>query len=236
MEEFGFFGFYDSHLVRETEGELIVQGAFVKAMMVRELEKRAFDVDGLQSVPSQSKPAAYNPIPPKLDLSSTSVLPPRPEAKRVEIRPNTTLLDIGQDIKHAVFEAQKTTLAGYRILDLNGIVIAGRTETGQSLSHVPEVKKALSGHYASVIRQRVSDNPSPPIYSISRGTGIRVFVAMPIDFKGKIVGAVYLSRTPSHFLREMYGQRWKIESGRPLHAGCYPVDRFFVHTNRQGSG
>ena len=50
----------------------------------------------------------------------------------------------------------------------------------------------------------------PPIYTISRGTGIRVFVTMPVVYNGRVAGVVYLSRTPSHFLRELYSQKWKI--------------------------
>ena len=68
----------------------------------------------------------------------------------------------------------------------------------------------MAGNYASAIRERISKNPKPPIYSISRGTAIRVFVAMPVEYRGKVAGVVYMSRTPSHFLRELYDQRGKL--------------------------
>ncbi|MEM9277951.1 MAG: ATP-binding protein [Pseudomonadota bacterium] len=204
------FRFYDRHLVRQTESELIVQGAFLKAIVVRELSEQNFDPARLSVNAVARKDPTFNIILPQLDLSSSPILPRRADAKWNEIRPTPIFSTLGNDIQETILAAQKTTLAGYRILDPNGIVIMGRSETGQSLAHVPEIKQALAGQYSSVIRKRVSDNPTPSIYSISRGTGIRVFVAMPIEYQGKIAGVVYLSRTPSHFLRELYGQRWNV--------------------------
>ncbi|MEM7216018.1 MAG: ATP-binding protein [Pseudomonadota bacterium] len=204
------FRFYDSQLVRETERELIVQGAFVNALVVRELGLNLYDPTSLTVDASDKENGVFDLVLPQLDLSSSPILPPRPDALEPEVRPIQLFVNLGQNIRQVIFDAQKTTLAGFRVLDPNGVVIAGRTETGQSLAHVPEVAMALNGNYASAIRERISDEPSPPIYSVSRGTDIRVFVAMPIEYEGKIAGVVYLSRTPSHFLRELYGQRWKI--------------------------
>jgi signal transduction histidine kinase len=89
-------------------------------------------------------------------------------------------------------------------------VIAGREEMGLSLAHIPEVKQALSGHYASVIRQRLSDQPPPPLYSISRGTLIRVFVAFPIIENQHLQGVLYLSRTPENILKHLYAVKEKV--------------------------
>ncbi|MEM9332350.1 MAG: ATP-binding protein [Pseudomonadota bacterium] len=204
------FRFYDSHLVRETESELIAQGAFVKAIVVRGLEDVDFDPDALPFSLPQSGDETFQLTLPKLDLSSASILPRRADAEFTDQRPSSMFLELGTEVQKIIEIAQETTLAGFRIVDYEGIVIAGRSETGLSLAHIPEIQSALKGAYTSVVRTRVSSSPTPPIYSISRGTGIRVFVAMPIDYQGKIAGVVYLSRTPSHFLRELYGQRWKL--------------------------
>ncbi|MCB1639277.1 MAG: HAMP domain-containing histidine kinase, partial [Thiothrix sp.] len=96
------------------------------------------------------------------------------------------------------------TLAGMRILDSHGIVVAGREEIGMSLAHITEVRTALGGHYASVIRQRISDEPPPPLYSISRGTNIRVFTAFPVMEHNRLQGVIYLSRTPKNILKHLY--------------------------------
>ncbi|TIM63389.1 MAG: HAMP domain-containing protein, partial [Mesorhizobium sp.] len=95
-------------------------------------------------------------------------------------------------------------------LDPKGVVIAGREEIGLSLGAVGEVRAALAGRYASALRQRISDEPPPSLYSVSRGTRVRVFVAMPVAVDGKVAGVVYLSRTPNNIVKHLYGERGKV--------------------------
>lgn len=208
------FRFYDSQLVRETEQELIVQAAFIEAIIVEHLEKSPPKTSerGFRILKSDFKRKSSNSkyLEAQLDLTTDDVLSPREDPIPTNKILDFHYLKIGKLLDPILERAQRTTLAGFRVLDHNGTIIAGRSHVGQSLSHVYEVKKALSGNYASVIRQRISSNPKPPIYTISRGTGIRVFVTMPVIFQDHVAGVVYLSRTPSHFLRELYDQKWKI--------------------------
>ena len=208
------FRFYDSQLVRETEQELIVQGAFIEALMVEQLEKSLLSPSqrGVRILKNDFKKETSHSkyLEAQLDLTTDAVLPPRQDPRAANSLPDLRYLEIGKLLDPVLERAQKTTLAGFRVLDYNGTIIAGRSHIGQSLAHVYEVKKALNGNYASVIRQRISKNPKPPIYTISRGTGIRVFVTMPVIYENHVAGVVYLSRTPSHFLRELYDQKWKI--------------------------
>ena len=208
------FRFYDSQLVRETEQELIVQAAFIEAFVINKLEKKPppnFILGTkIKKTVLKNKGQTGQFLEAKLDLATYDVLPPRADPSPTLKIPDPIFLNIGKALDPVLERSQKITLAGFRILDPNGIIIAGRSHFGQSLAHVPEVQVALSGKYESVIRQRISSNPNPPIYTISRGTGIRVFVAMPIVYQGHVAGVAYLSRTPSHFLRELYGQKWKI--------------------------
>ncbi|MDD1617149.1 MAG: two-component sensor histidine kinase, partial [Methylococcaceae bacterium NSP1-2] len=66
------------------------------------------------------------------------------------------------------------------------------------------------GHYASIIRQRISDEPPPPLYSLSRGTHIRVFVTFPIVEKQHLQGVLYLSRTPNNIIKHLFEVQNKI--------------------------
>jgi signal transduction histidine kinase len=95
-------------------------------------------------------------------------------------------------------------------LDINGTVIAGREEVGLSLAHIPEVQQALQGYYASIIRQRISDEPPPPLYSLSRGTHIRVFVAFPVMENQHLQGVLYLSRTPNNIIKHLFEVKNKL--------------------------
>ena len=65
------------------------------------------------------------------------------------------------------------TLAGFRLLDPDGVVIAGRDEVGLSLAHLDEVREALQGRFKGVLRVRISKHDQPSLYSMSRGTGMR---------------------------------------------------------------
>lgn len=69
---------------------------------------------------------------------------------------------------------------------------------------------ALAGQYASVLRERVSDDAQPPAASLSRGVGIRIFTAFPIVDQGQVYGVVYLSRTPQNILKHLYGIKEKV--------------------------
>ncbi|TJV23115.1 MAG: two-component sensor histidine kinase, partial [Mesorhizobium sp.] len=145
---------------------------------------------------SDNPDSPYRPIEPSLDLASDRVLATRPAATVATVDPAFTA--IGARLSGILAETQKTTLAGFRLLDPKGVVIAGREEIGLSLGAVGEVRAALAGRYASALRQRVPNQPSPSLYSVSRGTRVRVFVAMPVAVDGKVAGVVYLSRTPNN--------------------------------------
>ena len=57
---------------------------------------------------------------------------------------------------------------------------------------------------------RISKHDQPSLYSISRGTGMRVFTAMPVIVRDQVAGVVYASRTPSNVFKYLYEQRGKV--------------------------
>jgi len=92
------------------------------------------------------------------------------------------------------------TLAGFRLLDPNGVVIAGREEIGLSLAHLNEVAQALHGRFSAALRARISKHDQPPLYSLSRGTGVRVFIAMPVIVPRPGPGVIYALAHPEQCL------------------------------------
>ena len=148
-------------------------------------------------------PQDYQPVTPTVDLIAPIALP-RPEARPSIHATDTLAQNVGLRMKRIMQDMQQTTLSGVRLLDMNGTVIAGREEVGLSLAHITEVKQALQGQYASTLRQRISDEPPPPLYSISRGTNIRVFAAFPVIETGRLQGVIYLSRTPTNIIKHLY--------------------------------
>lgn len=221
-----FFRVYENTLIRQTEAELIAQGAALTAFFAAEVQKSAippakFGVEMSYAKTSESSKSAYGaprrlylaygrytPIEPNLDLAVDPILEPRPDPMPAAI--DADFAALGARLTPVLEETQKITLAGFKLLDPRGVAIAGTQEVGLSLAHVPEVSQALQGQYASVLRQRISDQPPPSLYSLSRGAKVRVFVAMPVVVDGRVAGAVYLSRTPNNIVKHLYGERGKL--------------------------
>lgn len=213
-----FFRIYENELVRQTELELIAQGATLAAsyrQIMRLTNPKSVDYGYVLGysplIPGQRRSYMrdetldpyYTPITPELDLVKP-VYAPRPNAIPTPQVADKFAQQAGALLTPVILNTQQVMLAGVRILDMKGLVVAGKEELGMSLAHVPEVKQALKGYYSSVIRQRISDEPPPPLYSLSRGTHIRVFAAFPIIEGNRLQGVVYISRTPKNILKHLY--------------------------------
>jgi signal transduction histidine kinase len=212
-----FFRIYENQLVRETEAELIAQAAVLAALLDRAVAASAAELGDHGAPVAPRSPITRDarglaapdmPVEPLIDLATHATRPRRPNGLAIAAEPAApAMLRIGAEIAGLFQEAQKTTLAGLRVLDHRGIVIGGRDEIGLSLAHVEEVAEAMQGRYASALRQRLPDSPAPPLASLSRGTGVRIFAAFPAVRGDRLLGIVYLSRTPNNILRHMYATR-----------------------------
>ncbi|MEE3624687.1 ATP-binding protein [Nitrospirillum sp. BR 11752] len=210
-----FFRLYENQLVRQTEAELIAQASVLAATYADAVE-RLEPPPALSPAVMTSQPAddRFHPIEPALDLTGDDVLGPRPPAQPATTAVDPALQAIGTQVYAIARRAQDQMLAGVRVLDFNGVILAGAEEVGQSLAGVPEVADALAGHYHASLRIRRSQHEPPPLYSISRGTGVRVFVALPIiahtQDGDRVAGVIYASRTPNNIFRHLYGERRKV--------------------------
>jgi len=111
-------------------------------------------------------------------------------------------------IKPLLMAAGKVTLAGIRVTDHQGIVVGStREELGLSILAREEVSRALNGEIVSIMRERILDQPTPPLESVSRRGRVRVFVALPVLFNDRVIGAVVLSRTALDVLKGLYLNR-----------------------------
>src|SRR3954447_12948100 len=209
-----FFRLYDNQLIHQTQAELIAQSRVLAAVYAREAEARLGNGIALGAeIPPEARPDRddqLTPIRPALDLAAGGdLLRRRPNALPANAPVSPAYVEIGARLMPIILETQKVTLAGFRILDSRGVVIAGRDEVGQSLAHIEEVATALRGQYRAVLRIRKPDKPPPPIYSISRGVGVHVFSAMPVIVNNRVAGVIYTSRTPSNIFDHLYRERGK---------------------------
>lgn len=209
-----FFRLFENHLIRNTETELIAQSSAIAAAMGIWLQTEVDEglpLGAEAAVPDSTSRSGslWSPTMARLSLDDAAILPPRPDALSATGDPDPAYRAAGDFLTPIILQTQQATLAGFRVLDFNGTVIAGRGETGQSLAHVPEVATALRGVYDSALRRREVDSPKP-LYSISRGTRVRIFAAMPVIVGDRVAGVVYASRTPSNIVKEMYYLRGKL--------------------------
>jgi signal transduction histidine kinase len=205
-----FFRFYENELVRKTELELIAQSAVLSSIYRDFIHQNTSEQPAPPGASRYQAFEYYTPVKPQLDLANQPVLPRRPEPLANKAVIDTIDWNAGERMTNILRNTKQITLAAIRILDRKGTVVAGTNEKEMSLAHIPEIKKALKGEYTAVIRERISDEPPPSIASLSRGTGIRIFTAFPINNNGKIYGVVYLSRTPQNILKHMYEIRHKV--------------------------
>ncbi|PZP85633.1 MAG: sensor histidine kinase [Azospirillum brasilense] len=206
------FRLYENALIRETESELIAQGAYISALYGHTVTAMANEDDyGLPiDKPAPRIDAHYNVIHPTIDLAKTVVQSRRPESYPATAPADAAAVKAAQQMTPIVRAAMLTTLAGVRLTDQRGTVILGADEVGMSLLQVPEVRSALEGRYTSLLRRRMSNEPDPALTSISRGNDIRVFVAMPVIHQDRIVGSVLLSRSPRSVSKALYDDRQQV--------------------------
>ena len=199
---------FDNALILDTEQSLIAE-----AVVVGEVYRSR------QSPGPSSEPMAapldealrYGPFVPRLDLASSPVLNP---TTRVG-----TATGSDDPLSLLLRRAQVRTLSGVRVIDAQGMVVAsaGR-EVGYRLDHLPEVRAALSGDYAPVLRRRFRTEPAPPLSSLSRAADVRVSIAVPIfvdprarpGLGADVLGAVYSSRTPLEPAKAFWAWRRKL--------------------------
>ncbi len=215
---------YESELISRTETELIAQGVVIREAFKQFMETQQAARGSSVAAPLtpfiplyEPSPEPYpvfpeyrrlDPIIPKLDAATDSVMPPAPPAEEPDTSADPVAVKAGEAITGLLVQAQRVTLAGIRVTDSNGIVVASTgTELGLSLKHRLDVARALDGHPWSLLRERRDEEPVPPLDSISRRARFRVFVALPVSDGDRVVGAVSLSRTPLDIVKALYLKR-----------------------------
>lgn len=206
---------YESALVRQTEAELIAQAATVAAIYRDSWRREGGRVIG-SPVDSHwtHHPGFDEPWLPRtttLDLADDPVLPPPPSAELPKQKADEPARRAGLLLSPVLREVQRETLAGMRVLDRNGIVVATTgEEMGLSLTARDEVARALVGEPISVLRTR-GNGPVPPTFaSFRHGSVARVFVALPVIEEERVVGVVLASRTPVTMANALATKHWHL--------------------------
>lgn len=211
-----FLRIYESALIRQTESELISQGAFVAAFYqqaVKQLlaEKRIDSQEYGLPLPLHVKENQdINPILPHLDLAQDRVYPARPVPFYTRDTLDSVASTAGKATIPVLKEGQRVTLSGIKILDYQGLVVAGKEERGLSFSHAEEFQRARTGQSVSLLRLRRMPTSSASPDSVSRNSTINVFVALPVILNNRLIGVVWLNRTPIELSQALYSKRMEL--------------------------
>jgi signal transduction histidine kinase len=191
---------YESALVRQTETELVAQAAVIGA---------AYEAAWHRGAPPPPG-EGWAPRAAVLDLARDAVLPPAGDALAPDRPADPRATEAGAALMPVLAAAQRITLAGMRVTDAGGIVVASSGgEMGLSLRDRAEVAAALAGRPMAVLRERPAQ-PGVGSASISRAAPFRVFVAHPVIDGQAVIGVVVLSRTPASIDQALYGKRWEM--------------------------
>jgi len=209
---------YESALIRQTESELIAQAAVLSAAYRQAWLAGAGPV-ALERLPRADPAAAQRyrgvlasgvrePLFANLDLADDPILPPPPAGAVASAPAEAAAAAAGKRMGEVLRDVQAMTLAGIRVVDSAGIVVAtSGEELGLSLAAQEEVQAALAGLPISSLRRRQLAGDRPALSSISRGADLRVFVAVPALQDDRVLGAVVLSRTPRTLDQALYNKR-----------------------------
>ncbi|MDR2386739.1 MAG: HAMP domain-containing histidine kinase [Deltaproteobacteria bacterium] len=204
------FEIYEDELVGQTESELISQAALVGAMyrdLAVDLGGRDYGLAHWNNPFGESLADSDLRIVPTLLNRSSSQIYKDPLSFSASTREVDQVASmVASKLSPVIREATLTTLSTISLLDFHGLVASPGRGHGLSLERNLEVAKALEGSYASVLRAReVSE--ATDLSSASRNTPYRVFVAFPVFNGQRLVGVVYLSRTPRQLSQALYQER-----------------------------
>lgn len=195
-----FLRVYENGLVRQTEAELIAQGAALAA------------VEASRS--RQSPAARYAPEPTRIDLSRSAILAERPPPLPFTGSASAGERAMASRLAPVMQGTQRVTLASIILLGRDGRVLVG--PRSGTLAHLREVRTALAGRSATVLRRNGDYRPTYAFEWLSRAAALRVHHARPIIVDGRVEGVLLLSRSARTLYRGLYQDRGRIALGIAL--------------------
>lgn len=200
-----FLRVYENTLVRQTEAELVAQGAALAA-------SAAAMWPGAPPLVAPD-PGDLAPEPPRIDLNATPFLPERPPPAWADA-PGVADADAAARLRPVLAITRRTTLAAIELLDARGRLLGGAARGSHAA--LPEVRAALAGRPYTAIRRNGAYRATYSFEWLSRAAAIRVHHARPVIVGGRVVAVLLLSRSARALFRGMYEDRGKIAAGIAL--------------------
>ncbi len=215
-----FLRVYENTLVRQTESELIAQGAaLVAAAGGRFAAANKPPAPTISSRRTEyyeeGDPGYYKPEPPRIDLSQSDIEAERPEPVPTSSTPDQAATLLAERLAPIIEQTGRTTLASIILIGKSGLILTG-SKRGQSYADLPEVKAGLGGRSITKLRRNGDYEARYAFEWLSRAAAVRVHHVRPIIVDGKVIGVLLLSRSSRALFRGMYEDRGKIALGVAL--------------------
>jgi len=208
-----FLRVYENTLVRQTQAELMAQGAALVAAA-------ELDWPGANGPIGRRSPTDFNrPEGMTLDLRTSAILPERPPAPAARTPPDPAAVQLAEKLGPMIEQTSRTTLASVVVLDRNGDVVYG-DGLGGNYAALPEVRGALKGAPQTQFRRIGAYHPTYSFEWLSRASALRIHHARPIIVQGHVVGVLLLSRSARALFRGLYEDRGKILIGVAIILAC----------------
>ncbi|RAK69272.1 sensor histidine kinase [Phenylobacterium kunshanense] len=195
---------YENTLVRQTEAELVAQGAALAAVASLSWP----DAAPQPPRPKDPPPGYFSPEFTTIDLSRDPVLPERPPARRTTQTADPEAARVARGLAPIVERTLRTTLASVAMMDARGVIVLG-PHLGGSYADLPEVRDALKGDSRTVLRVNGDISPRYRFEWLSKASTIRLHYARPIVVDGDVRGVLLISRSPRALFRGLYEDRGK---------------------------
>jgi signal transduction histidine kinase len=207
-----FLRVYENALVRQTEAELIAQGAALVAAAQNNWPDKMTRL-AIPPFSARSEPEdRYDRESTTVDLSAAIILPSRPDAAHTGTRADPVMTKVAVVIAPIITATSRVTLAAIQLLDQSGLIVAGY-QKGGSLDALPEVRAALNGQAVTVLRRNSDYHPQYPFEWLSRASGLRLHHARPVMIDGKVRGVLLLTRSPRALFQGITQDLGKIAFG-----------------------
>lgn len=201
---------YENTLVRQTEAELVAQGAALAAS-ASIMWPDAPPGRPVMPPPRMATDPYGLPTTTEVDLAATPILPERPTPAAAG-GPASDARLAAVRIAPVFAATRQVTLASIILLDRDGRIVTGTADRGSDAA-LPEVASALGGMPRTVMRRNASYHAIYRFYWLSRAAATRIHHARPILVGGRVVGALLLSRSARSLFVGLYEDWGKIAIG-----------------------
>ena len=206
-----FLRVYENTLVRQTEAELVAQGAALSATAAALWPAAPPGRVAHHEVSAGDHPYSVDAPSSGIDLSTTPIRAERPPVA-AGAKPSPDALAAAARLSPIMDATRSTTLASIILLDRNGSIVGGSSAVG-SYAAIPEVAAALAGSASTLLRRNGAYRATYRFEWLSRAAAIRVHYARPIIVGDRVVGVLLLSRSARALFRGLYEDRGKIALG-----------------------